>query len=194
VFLLARSFLYSKRVRDLNSLSASLFGRVFTFYLSSKPPALAGVSPKDRFFDEFDTQAGGKHKTLPLDTVLTIIRPIEADFPFALPRGATAWFQEKLAKYRGEGHEAAITKGTFVQIRNLKCQAYQATRAIARGLELNAAQPPPPVQLPHPRRFPPRHEAPAAVFPPFLPTAPLPIRVAPPPPPEAPRGGGRPGN
>lgn len=156
VQLLARSFLYGKKLKEVGAISPNTFGRVFTFYLSSKPPALTGVTPKDRFFDEFDLQAGGKQGTVSLEQALAIIRPLEWDFPFSLPPGVEAWLQEKLHKYCQEDKGQVLSKGTFVQIRNLKCHTFQALQHIVAGMRLNLSDPPVPLQFPYQRRFPQR--------------------------------------
>eukprot|EP00667_Euglena_gracilis_P012962 EG_transcript_13340 len=140
--LAVRAFLQSKGVRDVGALTRRTFGHAVTFLLSSKPPALRGVAPKDLFLTEFDRQAGGKQGSLPCHRALAIIQPLRQAYTFTLPKGVEAWLQDKLAKYP---HDAEVNKGAFVQMRDVICQAYQATQEVAACLAMNETQSPPPL-------------------------------------------------
>eukprot|EP00667_Euglena_gracilis_P010193 EG_transcript_10361 len=62
------ALLRDHRVRTVDDLSLALFTRLTSIFLSCTPSPLAGMQPRDRFFADFDMQAGSKHGAIPLAT------------------------------------------------------------------------------------------------------------------------------
>eukprot|EP00667_Euglena_gracilis_P013432 EG_transcript_13856 len=116
--------------------------------MSCKPNPLVGVQPRDRFFAEFEAEAGSRTGLLPLQPALEILQLLEADWPFSLPPGAREWLQRKMAKYCIAPDAELLTKGRFAQIRNLISDTYEVTELIIQKIAANRHSPP--AALPRP--------------------------------------------
>eukprot|EP00668_Euglena_longa_P012477 GGOE01014930.1.p1 GENE.GGOE01014930.1~~GGOE01014930.1.p1 ORF type:complete len:580 (-),score=108.49 GGOE01014930.1:42-1556(-) len=136
------SLLQDHRIRNVDDLNVTLFSRLTSIFLSCTPSPLAGMHPRDRFFTEFDSQAGSKHGAILLANALALLRHMEHDWPFPLPACAQAWVQRRIAKYCPPAK--LVKKAVFAQLRNTICTAYQATEQV---MHLLAGTP---LQGPHP--------------------------------------------
>eukprot|EP00668_Euglena_longa_P005990 GGOE01007101.1.p1 GENE.GGOE01007101.1~~GGOE01007101.1.p1 ORF type:complete len:600 (+),score=130.27 GGOE01007101.1:265-1800(+) len=151
VHLLVCSLLSEHNVEDVQAISPTLFSRICTIFMSCKPSLLNGTRPRDRFFAQFEAQAGSRSGLLPLQQALDILQPLEADWPFPLPAGVQEWLRWKMSKFCPSPEVDLLSKGRFAQVRNLISDAFHATNIVMEKIAANCRSPP--AMRPPPRRL-----------------------------------------
>eukprot|EP00667_Euglena_gracilis_P010417 EG_transcript_10593 len=95
VHMLVCSLLYAHRITDASEVTTHLFSRIHSTFLSCKPYAFAPFRPRDRFFAEFEAQAGSRRGLIPLEETFAILRQMDRDWSFELPAGVVQWLEAK---------------------------------------------------------------------------------------------------
>eukprot|EP00668_Euglena_longa_P009687 GGOE01011712.1.p1 GENE.GGOE01011712.1~~GGOE01011712.1.p1 ORF type:complete len:621 (-),score=128.72 GGOE01011712.1:2407-4023(-) len=161
VHMLVSSLLYTHHVADLSDVTTHLFSRIHSTFMSCKPYLFVPFHPRDRFFAEFEAQAGSRRGHISLEDTRAILQQMDGEWGFQLPPGVAQWMETKVAKYCRDSESDLLPKSTFVQIRNLKWTVYQVVEQIIEKLAANKTNPPPllhPMQ-PLPRTTSPSHFA-----------------------------------
>eukprot|EP00668_Euglena_longa_P008545 GGOE01010297.1.p1 GENE.GGOE01010297.1~~GGOE01010297.1.p1 ORF type:complete len:643 (-),score=149.12 GGOE01010297.1:1948-3615(-) len=143
VHMLVCSLLYTHRIADVSEITPLLFGRIHSTFLSCKPHSFAPFRPRDRFFAEFEAQAGSRRGLIPLAEAFAILQQMDQEWSFELPLGVVQWMKAKVAKYCHDSETDMVPKSTFVQIRNLKWSVFQVVEQITEKLAANKVAPPP---------------------------------------------------
>eukprot|EP00667_Euglena_gracilis_P004637 EG_transcript_4661 len=121
-------------VTRASQLTAPLFNRLCTLYLSADPSPLPGPPPGVCYLDEFDAQAAPHDGRLSLELALDIVLPIANEWPFKLPTAATRWLMERLLKFRPTPELPLLDRSRFIQLRDLIIIAHQVTAVVLKKL------------------------------------------------------------
>eukprot|EP00667_Euglena_gracilis_P001380 EG_transcript_1380 len=143
VHMLVSSLLYTHHITDVAEITPLLFSRIHSTFLSCKPYVFAPFRPRDRFFAEFEAQAGSRRGLIPLEETFAILQQMDREWSFELPAGVVQWMEAKVTKYCRDTETDMVPKSTFVQIRNLKWSVFQVVEQILAKLAAIKLAPPP---------------------------------------------------